>query len=49
MNMICLGGLVVGHVLAWELVKTFLQAEFSGNERFKRRLAKVTALEQEAK
>ena len=49
MNMICLGGLVVGHALAWELVKTFLQAEFSGNERFKRRLAKVTALEQEAK
>ncbi|MBF0215830.1 MAG: RpiB/LacA/LacB family sugar-phosphate isomerase [Candidatus Omnitrophica bacterium] len=49
MNMICLGGLVVGNALAWELVKTFLQAEFSGNERFKRRLAKVTALEQEAK
>jgi len=49
MNMICLGGLVVGHALAWELVKTFLQAEFSGNERFKRRLAKVTVLEQEAK
>ncbi len=49
MNMICLGGLVVGHALAWELVSTFLKAEFSGNERFKRRLAKVTALEQEAK
>jgi ribose 5-phosphate isomerase B len=46
MNMICLGGLVVGHALAWELVKTFLQAEFSGNERFKRRLEKVVALEQ---
>ena len=49
MNIICLGGLVVGHALAWELVKTFLQAEFSNNERFKRRLAKVTALKQEAK
>ena len=23
--MICLGGLVVGHALAWELVKTFLR------------------------
>ena len=45
MNMICLGGLVVGHALAWELVKTFLQAEFSGIERFQRRLEKVTALE----
>jgi ribose 5-phosphate isomerase B len=45
MNMICLGGLVVGYALAWELVKTFLQAKFSGIERFKRRLTKVTALE----
>jgi len=33
MNMICLGGLVVGYALAWELVKTFLQAKFSGTER----------------
>jgi len=45
MNMICLGGLVVGHAFAWELVKTFLQAKFSGAERFQRRLAKVVALE----
>jgi ribose 5-phosphate isomerase B len=45
MNMICLGGLVVGHALAWELVKTFLQAKFSGAERFQRRLAKIAALE----
>ncbi len=47
MNIICLGGLVVDHTLAWKLVKTFLQAKFSGNERFQRRLAKVAALEQE--
>jgi len=45
MNMICLGGLVVGHAFALELVKTFLQAKFSGAERFQRRLAKVGALE----
>ncbi|HUT30009.1 MAG TPA: RpiB/LacA/LacB family sugar-phosphate isomerase [Sedimentisphaerales bacterium] len=45
MNMICLGGLVVGHAFAWELVKTFLQAKFSGAERFQRRLEKVSALE----
>jgi ribose 5-phosphate isomerase B len=45
MNMICLGGLVVGHAFAWELVKTFLKAKFSGTERFKRRLTKVAALE----
>ena len=46
MNMICLGGLVVGHALAWELVKTFLQAKFSGTERFKCRLEKVVTLGQ---
>ena len=49
MNMICLGGRVVGHALAWELVKTFLQSKFSATERFQRRLARVTALEQETK
>ena len=45
LNMICLGGLVVGHALAWELVKTFLAARFSGAERHRRRLAKVAELE----
>lgn len=49
MNMICLGGLVIGHAVARELVKTFLQAEFKGTQRFQRRLAKVTALENEEK
>jgi ribose 5-phosphate isomerase B len=43
--MICLGGQVVGHALAWELVQTFLAARFSGVERHRRRLAKVVALE----
>ncbi|MBE3096561.1 MAG: RpiB/LacA/LacB family sugar-phosphate isomerase [Planctomycetes bacterium] len=45
LNMICLGGLVVGHALAWELVRTFLAARFSGAERHRRRLAKVAGLE----
>jgi ribose 5-phosphate isomerase B len=45
LNMICLGGLVVGHALAWELVQTFLDARFSGAERHRRRLAKVADLE----
>ena len=49
MNMICLGGLVVGHAFAWELVKTFLQAKFRGNDRFQRRLAKIAALEHKEK
>ena len=47
MNIICLGGLVTGHALAWDLVQTFLNARFKGDERFKRRLAKVKALEKE--
>jgi ribose 5-phosphate isomerase B len=45
LNMICLGGLVVGRALAWEVVQAFLGARFSGAERHARRLAKVAALE----
>jgi ribose 5-phosphate isomerase B len=45
LNIICLGGLVVGHAFAWELVQTFLAARFSGAERHRRRLAKVAGLE----
>lgn len=45
LNMICMGGLVVGHALAWELVKTFLDARFNGAERYRRRLSKVAELE----
>jgi len=45
LNLICLGGLVVGHALAWELVQTFLAARFSGAKRYRRRLAKIKELE----
>ena len=45
LNLICFGGLVVGHALAWELVQTFLAAQFTGAERHRRRLAKVANLE----
>jgi ribose 5-phosphate isomerase B len=45
MNVMCLGGLVIGHALALDLVQTFLNARFKGDERFKRRLAKVKELE----
>jgi ribose 5-phosphate isomerase B len=47
MNVMCLGGRVIGPALAWDLVQTFLKARFLGTERFKRRLAKVTALEKQ--
>lgn len=46
LNMLCLGGRVVGQSLAWELVQTFLAARFSGAERHLRRLAKVACLAQ---
>jgi ribose 5-phosphate isomerase B len=45
MNVICLGGLVTGYALSWDLVQTFLQAHFKEDERFNRRLLKVAALE----
>ncbi len=45
LNIICLGGRVVGHGLAWELVQTFLAARFSSAERHCRRLAKMLDLE----
>ena len=45
MNVICLGGRVIANRFAWELVKTFLGARFSGAERHCRRLGKVAELE----
>ena len=45
MNIICLGGRIVGPELAWDLIEAFLTAEFSRAERHLRRLGKVTALE----
>ena len=46
MNVLCLGGRVIGSELANVLVRAFVGASFDGGERFRRRLAKVTALEQ---
>ena len=45
MNVICLGGQVTGQALAWDLVQAFLGANFKDLERFKRRLAKISVLE----
>ena len=45
MNIICLGGRVTAYAAAEELVSAFLNAEFSGAERHKRRLGKINALE----
>jgi ribose 5-phosphate isomerase B len=46
MNIICLGGRTVGPAVAWDLVQTFLTAQFSQAPRHLRRLSKVALLEQ---
>lgn len=48
MNVLCLGGRVTCFALAWELVKTFLEARFQGAERHRRRLAKINRVEEGA-
>jgi ribose 5-phosphate isomerase B len=45
MNLICMGGRTVGPEVAWDLVETFLAAEYSQAERHLRRIGKVAALE----
>ena len=44
MNVLCIGGLTTGIAVAWNCVKSFLAAKFSGAERHRRRLAKVSAI-----
>jgi ribose 5-phosphate isomerase B len=47
MNVLCVGSGVVGGDLAAELLTAFLGAEFSGGERYRRRLKKIEAMERE--
>jgi RpiB/LacA/LacB family sugar-phosphate isomerase len=45
MNVLVLGGRIVGPALAHELVQAFVAARFTQEERHVRRLGKVTAIE----
>jgi ribose 5-phosphate isomerase RpiB len=45
MNVLCLGSRVIGDELAREIVMAFLNAAFNGEERYRRRLAKVEEME----
>jgi ribose 5-phosphate isomerase B len=45
MNVICVGGRSIGSEVAWDLIRTFLAAEFSDAPRHLRRLSKVAQLE----
>ncbi len=49
MNLLCLGGRVMGPAMMTELADTFLRAQYQPEERFQRRLDKVIALERQAK
>ena len=44
-NVLCLGARVIGVALAVELVRAFIGATFSGEERHRRRLAKIAEME----
>ena len=47
MNVLCMGSRVIGPELALDLVRIFLGAQFTGEARHVRRLAKIDALERE--
>lgn len=46
-NVLCLGGRVIGPAYAEEIMREFLAAQFTGDERHVRRLAKINAIERE--
>ena len=45
MNVLCLGGRIIGTELAGELVRSFMSGQFSGEDRHCRRLNKVLSIE----
>jgi ribose 5-phosphate isomerase B len=47
-NVLCLGARVVGEELALDIVRAFVAASFSGEERHRRRLEKVAEIEKMA-
>ncbi len=49
MNVLCLGARVIDSELALELVRAFLDARLSGEERYRRRLEKVAEMEREGR
>lgn len=45
MNILCIGGRVIGSALAMEIITAFLEAEFISSGRFQRRLDQVIQIE----
>jgi ribose 5-phosphate isomerase B len=46
-NVMCIGAQIIGPVIVVELIEKFLQAEFSTQEEFRRRVAKLQKMELE--
>ena len=46
-NVLCLGARVIGPALAADVIRAYLGAEFTGEERHVRRLGKIEAIERE--
>ncbi len=47
MNVLCLGARVIGEAIAEKIVRAFLNAEMEAEERYHRRLRKLTAIERD--
>ena len=45
-NVLCLGARVIGVELALDIVRAFVNASFTGEERHRRRLEKIVAMEE---
>jgi len=46
-NVLCLGARVIGPALAADIIRAYLAAEFTDEDRHKRRLAKIDGIERE--
>jgi ribose 5-phosphate isomerase B len=46
-NVLCLGARVIGPALAQDVIRSYVAARFTGEERHRRRLEKIEAIERE--
>lgn len=48
-NVLCLGAQIVGELMALEIIRTFLDARFSTEEHFRRRVAKLDLMDRKGR
>ena len=46
MNVLVMGGRIIGEAVALELVRAFLESQYTGEDRHQRRLGKIKAIEE---